>query len=70
MKVINYKQWNTNPLLETAMGMFDELRAINITHEKFDRAHNGLRFQTKDAAADEINTTRMKHSTTKGEAHD
>lgn len=30
------------------MGMFDELRAINITHEKFDRAHNGLRFQTKD----------------------
>lgn len=29
------------------MGMFDEVRAINISHKNFDRRHNGHWFQTK-----------------------
>lgn len=30
------------------MGMFDEIHAINISHEKFERSHNGKVFQTKE----------------------
>ncbi len=30
------------------MGMFDEVRAINISHENFNQEHNGHIFQTKD----------------------
>lgn len=30
------------------MGMFDEVRAINISHANFDKKHNNLTFQTKD----------------------
>lgn len=29
------------------MGMYDEVRAINIAHDNFDNNHNGLVFQTK-----------------------
>lgn len=29
------------------MGMYDEVRAINIAHDNFDNSHNGLVFQTK-----------------------
>lgn len=34
------------------MGMFDEVRAINISHKNFDRKHNGYTFQTKDLECD------------------
>lgn len=34
------------------MGMFDEVRAINISHSNFDRKHNGYTFQTKDLECD------------------
>ena len=30
------------------MGMYDEVRAINVSHENFDSKHNNLTFQTKD----------------------
>ena len=30
------------------MGMYDEVRAINITHDNFKMEHNNLTFQTKD----------------------
>ena len=30
------------------MGMYDEVQLLNVSHEKFDRSHNGLSFQTKD----------------------
>lgn len=34
------------------MGMFDEVRTINISHKNFDRNHNGCTFQTKDLDCD------------------
>lgn len=34
------------------MGMFDEMRAINISHKNFDSNHNGLTFQTQDLECD------------------
>lgn len=34
------------------MGMYNELHAINISHKNFDRAHNGLLYQTKDLDCD------------------
>lgn len=34
------------------MGMFDEVRAINVSHKNFDRSHNGYTFQTKDLKSD------------------
>ena len=34
------------------MGMFDEVRAINISHKNFDQNHNGYTFQTKDIECD------------------
>ncbi len=34
------------------MGMFDEVRAINISHKNFDRKHNSYTFQTKDLGCD------------------
>ena len=30
------------------MGIYDEVRAINVSHENFDSKHNNLKFQTKD----------------------
>ncbi len=30
------------------MGNFSDIRPVNITHEGFDRSHNGQYFQTKD----------------------
>lgn len=29
------------------MGMYDEVKAINVSHDNFDKNHNGLLFQTK-----------------------
>ncbi|MCY9872963.1 hypothetical protein [Vibrio barjaei] len=34
------------------MGMFDEIRAINISHPNFDKQHNDLSLQTKDLDCD------------------
>ena len=34
------------------MGMFDDVRAINISHKNFDQNHNGYTFQTKDIECD------------------
>ncbi len=34
------------------MEMFDEVRAINISHENYDRGHIGYTFQTKDLECD------------------
>ncbi len=33
------------------MGMYDEVRAINISHKNFDRNHNGYIFQSKSLAS-------------------
>lgn len=34
------------------MGMFDEIRALNIAHDNFNDMHNGYTFQTKDLDCD------------------